>query len=141
MDVQFGECVGTITADEVTNWVSTALPDDKTGSICIRFLDANESRQLNRRYRSVDRPTNVLAFEANEENILGDIAVCVPTAMLEAKEQNKPLTAHLAHLVVHGTLHLCGFDHTTSQESQLMEGREIRILAKLGFDNPYELYG
>jgi probable rRNA maturation factor len=108
----------------------------------IRIVDAAESRQLNRDYRGKDKPTNVLSFpfEAPQQAplpLLGDLVICAPVVSQEAAEQNKTLEAHWAHMVVHGTLHLQGYDHQDDQQAQLMEDKERQILQRLNFSDPY----
>ena len=134
--IEFGEAIDTVSPKQVEEWVRAARENDG-GSVCVRFVGLEESKRLNRRFRNIDRATNVLAFEAREPGILGDIAVCVPIAESEAKLQHMPLREHIAHLVVHGTLHLRGFDHLSGKESQVMESKEIQILHMLSIDNPY----
>ena len=111
------------------------------GALCLRLVDAEESRALNHRFRGKDRPTNVLSFPANsplvEEPELGDILLCAPVIAAEAAEQGKTARAHWAHMVVHGVLHLCGYDHIDDDEARVMEAAERRILAGLGFADPY----
>lgn len=124
------------------------LDYDSPCDISVRLVDEKESHQLNMHYRQKDKPTNVLSFpsELPEEILamlnevpLGDLVICVPVVIKEAKEQQKSPEAHLAHLVVHGTLHLMGYDHETSeQDADDMEALEIEILKNLGFANPYE---
>lgn len=138
--IEFGEPAGNLDSVQVETWVRAARAD-RTGTVCVRFVDEEEGRSLNGEFRRVFRATNVLAFPANENGILGDIAVCVPLAVREAVEQGKTQIAHLAHLVVHGTLHLCGFHHEDPAEAEVMEAREIQILRTLGFDNPYLQHG
>jgi probable rRNA maturation factor len=125
-------------------WVQAALGTDVANMIIVlRFVEAAESRALNRRYRRRDRPTNVLSFVyddgcgADGECLSGDIVLCAPVVRREATEQGKPLVAHCAHLVVHGMLHLQGYDHAQASEAARMEAREIAVLAGLGFGNPY----
>ena len=101
-----------------------------------------ESRRLNARYRGRDRPTNVLSFPAERipgapAQPLGDLVICPAVLRAEARLQGKSLRAHWAHLIVHGTLHLLGYDHEDSGEAQRMERREITLLRRLGFANPY----
>ncbi len=109
----------------------------------LRFVEAGESRALNRRYRHRDRPTNVLAFVYDDEHgvagraLTGDVILCAPVLRREAAQQGKRLVAHCAHLVVHGLLHLQGYDHDGAADAAQMEAREIAILARLGFGNPY----
>jgi probable rRNA maturation factor len=128
---------------EFSRWVDATLAaEGATGDIAIRVVDEEESRTLNRDYRSKDKPTNVLSFPADlpaevEPRLLGDIVICAPVVAAEAAAQGKTERAHWAHLVVHGTLHLLGYDHERSPEARRMEARETRILAGLGFPNPY----
>ncbi|TVT58029.1 MAG: rRNA maturation RNase YbeY [Sedimenticola thiotaurini] len=110
--------------------------------LVIRIVDLEESQQLNREYRGMDKPTNVLSFpfeapEVVESDHIGDLVICAPVVAAEAAEQGKPLEAHWAHLVVHGVLHLLGFDHINDQQAEEMENLEVEILANLGFSNPY----
>jgi probable rRNA maturation factor len=128
---------------EFSRWVGATLAAEGAGGdISIRVVDEEESRSLNREYRSKDRPTNVLSFAAGlpaevEPRLLGDIVICAPVVAAEAAAQGKSERAHWAHLVVHGTLHLLGYDHERSPEARRMEARETSILAGLGFPNPY----
>lgn len=112
---------------------------NKQGEICIRIVDENESSKLNHTYRQRANPTNILSFpyEVSEDAYLGDIAICAPLVEKEAIEQNKTLEAHWAHLIIHGVLHLLGFDHMTEKEAHHMEQIEILILNELGYTNPY----
>lgn len=129
-------------AAQFEQWVSAALQHSYAQleqTICI--VDAAESRELNRRYRGKDKATNVLAFASDHElldyDCLGDLVICAPVVQAEAHEQGKRLQAHWAHLVVHGMLHLQGFDHRSRQQAELMEAREVEILGTLGYTNPY----
>jgi probable rRNA maturation factor len=122
-------------------------------ALTIRVVGAAESRRLNRTWRAKDKPTNVLSFPAaplapgtngvpsrfpaKEFSELGDLAICAPVVAREAKEQSKPTQAHWAHMVVHGVLHLLGFDHENDRDATVMEAREVKILAQFGYDNPY----
>jgi probable rRNA maturation factor len=120
-------------------WARAALACD--AAVTLRFVDEAEGRALNRRYRRRHRATNVLAFVYHDgvgtRRIDGDIVLCVPVMRREAEEQGKLLTAHSAHLVVHAMLHLQGHDHTRAAEAARMEAREVAILARLGFPDPY----
>jgi probable rRNA maturation factor len=110
------------------------------GELGIRVVGSRESRALNARWRGRDRPTNVLSFPAEpglRPRQLGDVVVCAPVVAREAREQGKALAAHWAHMVVHGTLHLLGFDHLRAADAQRMEGRERALLARLGISDPY----
>ncbi len=107
----------------------------------LRFLDETEAIALNRGFRGRDYPANVLAFPSAlrlaEGRLLGDVALCLPVARREAAEQEKPLVHHLAHLIIHATLHLLGYDHQQPAEAERMEALERRLLARLGVPDPY----
>jgi len=115
-------------------WAAAALEDD--ASVTIRFVGATEGRALNATYRGKDVATNVLAFVYDEVSG-GDIVLCAPVLRREARQQGKTLDAHCAHLVVHGMLHLQGYDHHHAAEATRMEARERAILAGLGIADPY----
>jgi probable rRNA maturation factor len=128
----------------ISEWVEAVMADD-AGSceICVRIVSQRESRRLNQRFRGRPTATNVLAFPADlpagpDLPLLGDLVVCRAVVEREAGEQGKPVEAHWAHMVVHGTLHLLGYDHNTEQEEARMEAREVQILATLGYPDPYE---
>ncbi len=125
------------TRAEVRRWIRAAcsLPAE----IAVRFVDQDEGRELNSQYRGKDYPTNVLSFSyAIDELVQGDLVVCIPVVIREAAEQGKLLNAHFAHLIVHGMLHLQGYDHEISEtDAQAMEAREREILASLGLPDPY----
>ena len=117
-------------------WAKAALRVDT--EVTIRIVDAQEALELNSQYRGKDYATNVLTFPLTEEpHLMGDIIICAPVVVAEAKSQNKSIEAHFAHLTVHGVLHLHGYDHETEAQAELMEAIEIQILAKLGYANPY----
>ena len=125
-------------------WAEAAVEDFRDDAeVTIRIVDEAESHELDLNYRHVDRPTNVLSFpfECPPEvklNLLGDLVICREVVEREAKEQNKTLAEHYAHMTVHGCLHLLGSDHITDEEAEEMEGIETRILTeKLGFADPY----
>jgi probable rRNA maturation factor len=121
---------------KVTKWIRHALQDD--AELTVRIVGAEEGQALNRDYRKKDYATNVLTFDYTQEPIVtADLVLCAPVVALEAKEQNKTLEEHYAHLLVHGTLHAQGWDHDEEEDAQVMELRETDIMARLGFDNPY----
>jgi len=126
---------------ELTRWVRAALGRRGTGALALAVVGAPESRRLNARYRGHDRATNVLSFPAapvrGAARALGDLVICPSVLAREARAQAKPLRAHWAHLVVHGTLHLLGYDHVRDADARRMERREVRVLRALGFANPY----
>lgn len=127
-------------------WAEAVFVHEKLhyAEITLRLVDEVEIQVLNKRYRGKDKPTNVLSFPADvpdevvlELPFLGDIILCVPVIYQEAEEQQIPVLAHWAHMVVHGVLHLLGYDHVDDQEAAIMEAKEILILNTLGFSNPY----
>jgi len=128
-------------------WVNTVLTDKMPAAeLVIRIVDKTEMTTLNSTYRHKAKPTNVLSFPfdmpeecADECPILGDIIICAEVVREEAIAQQKILEAHWAHMVVHGTLHLLGYDHEHETDAQKMESEEINILHKLGFSNPYQV--
>lgn len=119
-------------------WARAAL-GPRRAEITLRVVGAAESRRLNRQYRGKDRPTNVLSFPYAARPVRGDLVLCAPVVNREARAQGKPPSAHWAHMVVHGVLHLRGFDHAHSKEARAMEARERVILAGLSFPDPYLL--
>jgi probable rRNA maturation factor len=143
VDIQYATESKTLpTAAELRLWVEQALNDyAKDTAVTLRIVDIAEMTQLNLYYRGKNKPTNVLSFpyEENfaEEKLLGDIVICAPVVLAEAQEQQKPWQAHWAHLVVHGCLHLVGFDHEEENQAQIMESLEVKLLAGLGFPDPY----
>jgi probable rRNA maturation factor len=122
---------------QVRRWVRASC--DRPAEVAIRFVDAEEGRALNRDYRHKDYATNVLSFVyESEPRVAGDLVVCVPVVLREAAEQGKAPEAHFAHLVVHGMLHLLGYNHETSKKDAVrMEAKEREILAGLGYPDPY----
>lgn len=121
---------------QLRRWARAALAGG--GEVTLRFVDAEEGRCLNRDYRGKDYPTNVLSFPyATEPRLHGDLVLCAAVVRREAAEQGKTPEAHFAHLVVHGILHLQGWDHEDEADAQAMEAREREILAQLGYPDPY----
>lgn len=114
------------------------LSTNQTTEVTLRIVDEVESQDLNFEYRQKKRPTNVLAFPYEMPEYLGDLVVCEPIVVKEAKAQGKSILAHWAHLLVHGTLHLQGYDHIKKDDQHTMEALEIKILKQLNFPNPYE---
>jgi probable rRNA maturation factor len=111
---------------------------DRDAHVTLRFVGAREGRSLNARYRGRDYATNVLTFVYDDvAPLTGDLVLCTPVVRREAREQGKPFRAHCAHLVIHGMLHLQGYDHERDAEARRMEAREARILAGLGYPDPY----
>ncbi|WP_218353963.1 rRNA maturation RNase YbeY [Alteromonas lipotrueiana] len=109
----------------------------------LRFVGIEESQSLNHQFRGKDKPTNVLSFPFEsppgmEMPLLGDLVVCAPIISREANEQNKQVAHHYAHMIVHGILHLLGYDHIDDAQAEEMEALEIRILAELAIDDPYQ---
>ena len=128
-------------AASLREWANKAL-GRIAGDITLRIVDEAESHELNQRYRGKDKSTNVLSFPYDGDMldvpVLGDIVICAPVVQREAEEQGKDPRAHWAHMVVHGCLHLLGYDHIQESEAEVMEAKERRILAELGFSDPYE---
>lgn len=128
---------------DLRSWISAALRDrQRDTEISVRLVDMEEMSELNQRYRGKNGPTNVLSFPADlppglNHPLLGDIVICSPVVRSEAAEQGKSEQAHWAHMTVHGTLHLLGYDHIAEDEAQAMETMETAILASLNFRCPY----
>lgn len=117
-------------------WARATLLRD--ARVTVRFVGRAEGRALNTRYRGRAYPTNVLTFVYDDvEPLAGDLVLCVPVVRQEAREQGKTFRAHCAHLVIHGMLHLQGFDHQRAAAARRMEARETRLLAGLGYPDPY----
>jgi probable rRNA maturation factor len=147
----------TITIDVQYACTDKGLPDKKKfkfwaitgiGSLLtdaeftIRLVDGKEIKELNNKWRGINKPTNVLSFPAGENpvvpELLGDVIICAPQILKEANEQNKEPNAHWAHMVIHGVLHLLGYDHINDDDAKEMESIEIEKLKLLSFPNPYE---
>lgn len=135
-----------VTDQMLIDWATTAIqPYRDSAELTVRLVDSKEITALNHTYRKKNKPTNVLAFPAIypedielEFPLLGDIIICSSVLKQESEEQNKPLTAHWAHIVIHGVLHLLGYDHIKESDALEMQTIEIALLAKLGFGNPYK---
>lgn len=154
IDLQFAEGVdpNTIPSEEIMcAWLQASLEahanyqnlDPRAAELSIRIVEESESAKLNQQYRQKSHSTNVLSFPADlpdiiESPLLGDLLICAPVVEREALEQNKKREAHWAHMVVHGTLHLLGYDHILDQEAVIMENLENNILNLIGFESPYE---
>ncbi|WP_019530710.1 rRNA maturation RNase YbeY [Dasania marina] len=132
------------TSDNFELWVAAALAGRKSeAELTVRLVDEQEIRELNATYRHQDKATNVLSFPADlpehiDIPLLGDIIICPAVVAAEAQQQQKTLTAHWAHMVIHGTLHLLGYDHIEEQQAVAMEAIEIQLLAQLDYPNPYQ---
>jgi len=128
---------------EFESWAAAALSGRReSGELTIRVVGMAEGTALNETFRQRNGPTNVLAFPSDSSPdldvpLLGDLVICAPLVVREAREQHKSPRAHWAHLTVHGTLHLLGYDHDESGRAQVMEDLEVEILAGLGYPDPY----
>ena len=135
---------GLPTEAEFQRWLDAAiLPFQQEAEVTIRLVDVAESNELNLTYRGKDKPTNVLSFPFEcppgiELPLLGDLIICRQVVEQEAQEQNKPLAAHWAHMVVHGSLHLLGYDHIEDDEAEEMEALEKEFMQALGYPDPYK---
>jgi probable rRNA maturation factor len=155
LDLQLAsDCADIPKQDDIQLWLDTLLSQQQLADkeITVRIVDDEEIQQLNQQYRGKDAATNVLSFpfeipdlavpegiEIDESifNFLGDIVISAQVVKQESKQQNKLLKHHWAHMLIHGTLHLLGYDHIEEQEAEEMEGIEIAILQKLAIDDPY----
>ncbi|EAR10127.1 rRNA maturation RNase YbeY [Reinekea blandensis] len=149
LDLQIATDAENIPAEaSFRQWVSAALSGyDREVEMSIRVVSAEESQDLNATYRGKDKPTNVLSFpfeappgvaDAGIDRLLGDLVICAPVVEEEAQAQRKHLSHHWAHMVVHGTLHLLGYDHIEDDEAEQMEQAERTILAALSIPDPYQ---
>jgi probable rRNA maturation factor len=146
VDIQCASAEPVPDEDDLRSWIAAALASQNRGGdteISLRIVDIEEMAKHNEAFRSVAGPTNVLSFPANlpaelELPLLGDIVICAPIVREEAQAQHKSLPAHWAHMAVHGTLHLLGYDHIEDHEATLMEELESAILAELHFPCPYQ---
>jgi probable rRNA maturation factor len=131
--------------DQIREWISSVLnPRMPIAEVTVRIVDEVESEQLNQQYRHKQGPTNVLSFPFQadlpmEIPLRGDIVICAPVVAREAVEQHKDTASHWAHMLIHGSLHLLGYDHHDDAEAEEMEQQEIQIMQQLGFSNPYEV--
>lgn len=129
--------------DQLKRWCEAALrAANRDGALALRISDAEEVQTLNQQYRNKNSSTNVLSFPSDLPaelglDELGDIIMCAEVIAREAAEQNKSANDHWAHMVIHGTLHLCGYDHIDDKEAEEMEALETQVLATLGINNPY----
>jgi len=149
LDLARGTRAWTPARSRMKSWAAAALGRRGTGrEIAVRVVAASESRALNKLWRGKDKPTNVLSFPAPEQSRrglprdesvpLGDLVICAQVVRQEAVRDGKPIEAHWAHMIVHGSLHLAGFDHEQGRRERLrMERREISVLKRFGIGNPY----
>ena len=144
ISVQYATHTGTPPSrSRLRAWAAAAL--ERNAEVALRFVDEAEGRRLNREFRGKDYATNVLTFAYGDVHaphgeagvLSGDIVLCAPVVSAQAQAQTKTLEAHYAHLVVHGMLHLQGYDHERDSDACVMEARETEILAKLGYADPY----
>ncbi len=145
IDIEINSTSNKIPAvEKIESWISAALHSDELteAEVSVYIVDEAESQDLNNQYRGKDKPTNVLSFPADIPDavgipLLGDLVVCAPVVEREAQEQGKTLEAHWAHMLVHGTLHLLGYDHIEDDEAEVMEALETRLITQLDFPAPY----
>lgn len=128
--------------DSLHRWAASAWLQDNDSEVTIRLVDASESAALNGQFRQKEYPTNVLSFPFEQPTgvtipLAGDLVICATVVAEEARAQHKSQDAHWAHMVIHGMLHLQGYDHMTEVEAETMETIEIRLLQQLGYSNPY----
>jgi len=145
IDIQRGGGLGLVPDDEeIGRWADVAMQlVNKRAALCIRITDDVEIAGLNAEFRHGTGPTNVLSFPCELEDeagvsLLGDVVLCAPVIQREAEDQHKALSAHFAHMVLHGILHLLGYDHQNSADSEVMEQMEAKLLDQLGFADPYQ---
>ena len=129
---------------QIQLWIDTALTDiQRDTEIVVRIVDEQDSAELNETYRHKQGATNILSFsveipEGIDLNLLGDLVICAPVLEKEAQQQGKILAHHWAHIIIHGVLHLLGYDHLDDEQAEEMESKEIILLQKLNIPNPYE---
>ena len=147
LDLQTASSAEVPSDNQFQQWVDAALAAlEEDAELSIRLVDEPESAELNLEYRGKQGPTNVLSFPFDSPvpmtpMLLGDLVICVPVVAREAVEQDKTQDDHMAHMVVHGCLHLLGYDHLEDDEAEQMEALEIKILQTLMINNPYTLQG
>ncbi|PHS69964.1 MAG: rRNA maturation RNase YbeY [Methylophaga sp.] len=147
VDVQIAYEGDVPSTDQIKLWVEAALQDVKEDcELSIRLVEEQESAELNATYRGKTGPTNVLSFPFDspivlDPRLLGDLIICAPVVEQEAQQQHKKNHHHWTHMVVHGCLHLLGYDHLEEDEAEAMEALEIKILQSLDIDNPYQIKG
>lgn len=134
---------GILGASTFQDWLNACFADAADATVLVRIVDETESAELNQQFREKAGPTNVLSFPFETppeipDNHLGDLVLCAPVIAAEAKEQEKREADHWAHMLVHGVLHLQGYDHLTETEAEEMEALEIHLLSGLGISNPYQ---
>jgi probable rRNA maturation factor len=138
------ESAGQPSEAQIQLWVNTALEEfEQDTEIVVRIVDESESAELNEQYRHKQGPTNILSFpveipEGIDLNLLGDLVICAPVLEKEAQQQNKLLAHHWAHIIMHGVLHLLGYDHLDDEQAEEMESKEIALLQQLNIPNPYQ---
>jgi probable rRNA maturation factor len=146
LDVQYASALPDVPTEvQFRHWVEAALAGRRErAALSVRLVGGDEGAELNGRFRGRRGPTNVLSFPFEsppgfpESDLLGDLVICAPVVAREAREQGKRLQAHWAHMLVHGVLHLLGYDHLDAEEAARMEEQETRILSELGFPDPYQ---
>lgn len=145
VDVQYAVMAdGVPSVSDIETWIGAVVRGRRENvQLTVRIVDEEEGTELNERWRQARGPTNVLSFpseglEAIAPDLLGDVVICAPVVESEAREQGKSLTAHWTHMVIHGTLHLLGFDHVDEDHAREMELLEAQILKELGYSDPYE---
>jgi len=138
------ESAGQPSEAQIQLWVDTALAEvNHDTEIVVRIVDEQESAELNEQYRHKQGPTNILSFPVEipdgiDLDLLGDLVVCAPVLEQEALQQNKVLAHHWAHIIIHGVLHLLGYDHLDDEQADDMETKEITLLQQLNIPNPYQ---
>lgn len=150
IDIQHASILTAPIDDEtLMSWVKLTLAhENKVAELTLRIINTDEMQCLNKTYRQQDKTTNVLSFPSNlpadvqlETAFLGDILICPQVLLEESIQFSKPLTAHWAHITIHGVLHLLGYDHIDDDDAQIMQNLEILLLTQLNIDNPYEHWG